>query len=177
MNDGTAGMIVDFGGLSKRMPIFAVIFMIVTLSSIGLPGLNGFVGEYMILFGSFDQGAFSKVYVVFATAGVILAAVYMLWMFQRVMFGTLDKTNAELPDLNAREVVVMLPLLLFIVWIGVYPKPFLSKMEKSVGLVVTKVQTEPAVGRAEKQMLGDPQLVLQETQRAQREDIEKEARQ
>ena len=170
-------MIVDFGGLSKRMPIFAVIFMIVTLSSIGLPGLNGFVGEYMILFGSFDQGAFSKVYVVFATAGVILAAVYMLWMFQRVMFGTLDKTNAELPDLNAREVVVMLPLLLFIVWIGVYPKPFLSKMEKSVGLVVTKVQTEPAMGRAEKQMLGDPQLVLQETQRAQREDIEKEARQ
>ena len=100
----------------------------------------------------------------------------MLWMFQRVMFGTLDKTNEELPDLNAREVVVMLPLLLFIFWIGVYPKPFLSKMEKSVGLVVTQVrQTEPAMGRAEKGMLQDAQLVLQETQRAQREDIEKEA--
>ena len=170
-------MIVDFGGLAKRMPVFATIFMIVTLSSIGLPGLNGFVGEFMILAGSFVTDAFSKWYVVFAATGVILAAVYMLWMFQRVMFGTLDKTNAELPDLNAREIVVMLPLLLFIVWIGVYPKPFLSKMEKSVGLVVTKVQTEPAMGRAEKQMLGDPQLVRQETQRAQREDIEKEARQ
>lgn len=169
-------MIVDFGGLAKRMPVFATIFMIVTLSSIGLPGLNGFVGEFMILFGSFITDAFSKWYVVFAATGVILAAVYMLWMFQRVMFGTLDKTNEELPDLNAREIVVMLPLLLFIVWIGVYPKPFLSKMQKSVGLVVTKVQqTEPAIGRAEKQMLRDPQLVLQETQRAQREDIEKEA--
>ena len=153
-------MIVDFGGLSKRMPIFATIFMIVTLSSIGLPGLNGFVGEYMILFGSFVQGAFSKVYVVFATVGVILAAVYMLWMFQRVMFGTLDKTNENLPDLNAREIVVMLPILLFIVWIGVYPKPFLSKMEKSVGVVVTKVQVAPAMGQLEKQENSSQQLVV-----------------
>ena len=144
-------MIVDFGGLAKRMPIFATIFMVVTLSSIGLPGLNGFVGEYMILLGSFVQGAFSKIYVVIATAGVILAAVYMLWMFQRVMFGTLDKTNEALPDLNAREIVVMLPILLFIVWIGVYPKPFLSKIEKSVGLVVTQVQTESAIGHAGEQ--------------------------
>ena len=168
-------MIVDFGGLSKRMPIFAVIFMVVTLSSIGLPGLNGFVGEYMILLGSFVQGAFSKVYVVFATAGVILAAVYMLWMFQRVMFGTLDKTNEGLPDLNAREIVVMLPLLLFIVWIGVYPKPFLSKMEKSVGVVVTKVQTAPAMGQLEKQKPRDPKLALQGTQHTQHEKSEKEA--
>ena len=168
-------MIVDFGGLSKRMPIFAVIFMVVTLSSIGLPGLNGFVGEYMILFGSFVQGAFSKVHVVFATAGVILAAVYMLWMFQRVMFGTLDKTNENLPDLNAREIVVMLPLLLFIVWIGVYPKPFLSKMEKSVGIVVTKVQTAPTMGQLEKQKPRDPKLALQGTQHTQHEKSEKEA--
>ena len=170
-------MIVDFGGLSKRMPIFATIFMIVTLSSIGLPGLNGFVGEYMILFGSFVQGAFSKVYVVFATIGVILAAVYMLWMFQRVMFGTLDKTNEGLPDLNAREIVVMLPLLLFIFWIGVYPKPFLSKMEKSVGVVVTKVQTAPAMGQLENQKSRDPKLALQGTLRTQHEKREKEAEQ
>ena len=168
-------MIVDFGGLSKRMPIFAVIFMVVTLSSIGLPGLNGFVGEYMILLGSFVQGAFSKVYVVFATAGVILAAVYMLWMFQRVMFGKLDKTNEGLPDLNAREIVVMLPLLLFIVWIGVYPKPFLSKMEKSVGVVVTKVQTAPAMGQLEKQKPRGPKLALQGTQHTEHEKSEKEA--
>ena len=157
-------MIVDFGGLAKCMPIFATIFMVVTLSSIGLPGLNGFVGEYMILFGSFVQGAFSKIYVVLATAGVILAAVYMLWMFQRVMFGTLDKTNEALPDLNAREIVVMLPILLFIVWIGVYPKPFLSKMEKSVGLVVTQVQTEPAIGRAGEQENSSQQSVVSNQQ-------------
>ncbi len=168
-------MIVDFGGLSKRMPIFAVFFMIVTLSSIGLPGLNGFVGEYMILLGSFVQGAFSKVHVVFATAGVILAAVYMLWMFQRVMFGTLDKTNEGLPDLNAREVVVLLPILLFIVWIGVYPKTFLSKIEKSVEVVVTKVQAEPSMGHLKNQGTQDSRFALRETQRTQHEKIEKEA--
>ena len=168
-------MIVDFGGLSKQMPVFATIFMVVTLSSIGLPGLNGFVGEYMILLGSFVENAFSKVYVVFATVGVILAAVYMLWMFQRVMFGTLDKTNAELPDLNAREIIVMLPILLFIVWIGVYPKPFLSKMEKSVGVVVTQVKAQSAAGHIEKRGLQDSQLALQGTERGQHEKSEKEA--
>ena len=149
--------------------------MVVTLSSIGLPGLNGFVGEYMILFGSFVEGAFSKVYVIFATAGVILAAVYMLWMFQRVMFGTLDKTNAELPDLNAREIVVMLPILLFIVWIGVYPKPFLSKMEKSVDVVVTQVKTQSAVGHIKGRGLQDSELALQGTQHEKNEKNEKEA--
>ncbi len=168
-------MIVDFGGLSKRMPIFAVIFMIVTLSSIGLPGLNGFVGEYMILLGSFVEGAFSKIHVIFATAGVILAAVYMLWMFQRVMFGTLDKTNAELPDLNAREIVVMLPILLFIVWIGVYPKPFLSKMEKSVEIVVTQVKAQSAIGHLEKRVPPNTQFALHGKQHEQHEKIEKEA--
>ena len=159
-------MIVDFGGLAKQMPIFASIFMVVTLSSIGLPPLNGFVGEFMILLGSFVTDAFSKWYAVFAATGVILAAIYMLWMFQRVMFGTLDKTNAALPDLNAREVVVLLPILLFIVWIGVYPKPFLNRMEKSVGLVVTQVrqETAPAMGHAEKQSLRDSELVLREGQ-------------
>ena len=129
----------------------------------------------MILLGSFVEGAFSKVHVVFATAGVILAAVYMLWMFQRVMFGTLDKTNAELPDLNAREIVVMLPILLFIVWIGVYPKPFLSKMEKSVGVVVTQVKAQSAAGYIEKRGLPDSELALQGTERGQHEKSEKEA--
>ena len=130
-------MIADFGGLAKCMPIFATIFLIVTLSSIGLPGLNGFVGEFMILLGSFISGAFSKVHAVLAATGVILAAVYMLWMFQRVMFGKLDKPeNQALKDLNLREVIVLLPILLFIVWIGVYPKPFLSRIEKSVNHVL-----------------------------------------
>ncbi len=143
-------MIVDFGGLAKRMPIFASIFLIVTLSSIGLPGLNGFVGEFMILLGSFVEGAFSKWYVVLATTGVILAAVYMLWMFQRVMFGKLDKTNESLPDLNSREIAVLVPILVFIVWIGVFPNTFLKPMETSVEKVATKVQvtrSTPAVGQ------------------------------
>ena len=131
----------------------------------------------MILLGSFVQGAFSKVHVVFATAGVILAAVYMLWMFQRVMFGTLDKTNEGLPDLNAREIIVLLPILLFIVWIGVYPKTFLSKIEKSVEVVVTKVQAEPSMGRLENPGMQDSRFALRETPRAQHEKIEKEAQQ
>lgn len=145
-------MIVDFGGLAKRMPIFATFFLIVTLSSIGLPGLNGFVGEFMILLGSFTKGAFSKWYVVFATTGVILAAVYMLWMFQRVMFGKLDSTNESLPDLNQREIVLLIPILVLIVWIGVYPNSFLKPMKMSVDEVVRKVDTTPntpAVGQLE----------------------------
>ena len=145
-------MIVDFGGLAKKMPVFATIFLIVTLSSIGLPGLNGFVGEFKILLGSFVGDAFSKWYVVFATTGVILAAVYMLWMYQRVMFGTPDKTNEALPDLKPREIAVLLPILLFIVWIGVYPNTFLKPMEESVSAIAEKVKVDndsntPAVGQ------------------------------
>ena len=124
---------------SQCMPIFAMIFLIVTLSSIGLPGLNGFVGEFRILLGSFVSGAFSKVHAVLAATGVILAAVYMLWMFQRVMFGELDNPEIQsLKDLNLRKVIVLLPILLFIVWIGVYPKPFLNRIEKSVNHVLTQ---------------------------------------
>ena len=171
-------MIVDFGGLAKKMPIFATIFLVVTLSSIGLPGLNGFVGEFMILLGSFVGGAFSKWYVVFATTGVILAAVYMLWMFQRVMFGTPDNTNASLPDLKPREIVVLLPILLFIVWIGVHPNTFLKPMEASVGVVAEKVKVNesdntPAVGQVI--IDGETQDAVQEVKTATLQIIEEEA--
>jgi NADH-quinone oxidoreductase subunit M len=171
-------MIVDFGGLAKKMPIFATIFLIVTLSSIGLPGLNGFVGEFMILLGSFVGGAFSKWYVVFATTGVILAAVYMLWMFQRVMFGTPDNTNEKLPDLKPREIVVLLPILLFIVWIGVFPKTFLKPMESSVNTVAAKVKVNaeentPAVGQVIHH--GEKQDAVQEVKTATLQLIEEEA--
>ena len=139
-------MIADFGGLSKQMPIFAVFFMIVTLSSIGLPGLNGFVGEFMILLGGFMSDSFSKVYAIIAATGVILAAVYMLWMFQRVMFGKLDNPkNQTLTDLNLREIVVLVPIVVFIIWIGVYPKPFLSRMEQSVSQVLQQSRSTAAV--------------------------------
>ncbi len=118
-------MIADFGGLSTPMPIFAAIFMIVSLSSIGLPGLNGFVGEFLILLGTFRT---NQVYAVVAATGVIFAACYMLWMFQRVMFGQVtNEKNRKLKDLSWREIAIFAPLLLFIVWIGVYPNTFLHK--------------------------------------------------
>lgn len=133
-------MIAEFGGLSKVMPIYATLFMIVTLSSIGLPGLNGFVGEFLILLGTFKS---NMAYAVFAALGVILAAVYMLWMFQRVMFGEVTKEeNKHLKDLSVREVAVLLPLIFFIFQIGVYPKPFLSRMDASVKHLIAQVKSK-----------------------------------
>src|SRR4030042_792751 len=127
-------MISEFGGLCTPMPIYAAIFMIVTLSSIGLPGLNGFVGEFLILLGTFQP---NKISATTAATGVIFAAVYMLWMFQRVMFGQVtNEKNRHLPDMNAREMAYMLPLLVFVFWIGVYPPPFLRKMDASVTALV-----------------------------------------
>ncbi|GAB4294104.1 MAG: NADH-quinone oxidoreductase subunit M [Desulfuromonadia bacterium] len=131
-------MIVDFGGLAKQMPVFATIFMIVTFSSIGLPGTNGFVGEFLVLVGSYQS---LKWYTVIATTGVIFAAVYMLWMFQRVMFGQLtNPKNKELEDLNGRELAVILPLVVMIFVMGLYPKPFLDTMAPSIEkmIAVTK---------------------------------------
>jgi len=133
-------LIEEFGGLSRIAPLFAVVFMIVTLSSIGLPGTNGFVGEFLILLGAFKT---ARGLTVFAAAGVILAAVYMLWMFQRVMFGKItNEENRHMTDLNAREVAYLLPLLLMIFWIGVYPQTFLRKMDASVSAVVTRIETK-----------------------------------
>jgi NADH-quinone oxidoreductase subunit M len=135
-------LIEEFGGLSKVMPIFAVLFMVFTLSSIGLPGLNGFVGEFLILIGTF------KVYpwhAVIAASGVIFAAVYMLWMFQRVMFGEItNPKNLHLPDLSVREIAVLMPILVFVVWIGVYPNTFLRPMEPSVKKFIQQVHTKKA---------------------------------
>jgi len=132
-------LIADFGGLSKIMPVFAAVFMIVTLSSIGLPGLNGFVGELLIILGAFK--AF-KVFAILSATGLILGAVYMLWMFQRVMYGEVVKEeNKALKDMNAREILTFLPILALIVWIGVYPQPFLRKMDASVQALITRMTT------------------------------------
>ena len=123
-------MISDFGGLSKVMPIFAVFFMIITLSSIALPGTNGFVGEFLILLGAFKS---NMVYGILATSGVVLGAVYMLWMFQRVMFGVITKEeNRTLKDLSGREILILTAMVFFIILMGVYPKMFFSKMDTTV---------------------------------------------
>ena len=130
-------LISDYGGLSKVVPVYTVIFAITMLSSIGLPGLNGFVGEFLILIGAFKK---SYVYAAFAVIGIVLGAAYMLWLFQRVFFGTLDNPeNEKLTDCNAREVLYLLPLVILMFWIGLYPKPFLGRMEASVKKVVKMV--------------------------------------
>jgi NADH-quinone oxidoreductase subunit M len=119
-------MIEDFGGIAKSVPVLAVMFMIATLASIGLPGLNGFIGEFFILLGSYNSVLYGNItFAVLAATGVILAAVYMLWMYQRVMFGPLEKEeNKAMLDLNMREVSLLVPLVVFMVWIGVRPVDF-----------------------------------------------------
>jgi NADH-quinone oxidoreductase subunit M len=131
-------MIQDFGGLARIVPVFTAAFLIATLSSIGLPGLNGFVGEFLILVGTFRV---NMLYAVLATAGIILAAVYMLWMFQRVMFGPVtQEANRGLVDLTPREMAVLAPVLALIVWIGIYPQPFLRTTEAAVAQLLVRVQ-------------------------------------
>jgi NADH-quinone oxidoreductase subunit M len=133
-------MISDFGGLTKSMPIFATVFMIVTLSSIGLPLTNGFVGEFLILLGVFAQ---NPLYGVLAATGVVLGAIYMLWMLQRVFFGPIkDAANEALKDLSVREITVFAPIIGLIFFMGVYPKPFLSRMEPAVKKFVTEIKAK-----------------------------------
>jgi len=139
-------LISDFGGLSKAVPIYTTIFAITTMSSIGLPGLNGFVGEFLILIGAFQR---SYVYAAFAVIGIVLGAAYMLWLFQRMFFGTLDNpANQKLVDCTGREIAYLLPMVALMFWIGLYPRPFLARMEASVGQVVKMVNAaQPASGK------------------------------
>ena len=135
-------LISEFGGLAKVMPLLSTFFMIVSLSSIGLPGLNGFVGELLILLGAFHSKFLSHSYAILAAGGVILGAVYMLWLYQRVVFGSVtNPANQSLRDLSAREIAVLVPVLLFIVWIGVYPGTFLKKSVIATKGIVYVVQS------------------------------------
>ncbi len=123
-------LISEFGGLAKVMPVLFTFFLITTLSSIGLPGLNGFVGEFLILVGSWQNNIYLTM---LAATGVILAAIYMLWMFQRMMFGEVkNPKNKNLKDLSLREIIVLLPMMLFIFWIGIYSQPFMRPMDATV---------------------------------------------
>jgi NADH-quinone oxidoreductase subunit M len=141
-------LITDFGGLAKQMPVFATIFLIVTFSSIGLPGTNGFVGEILVLVGAFESSL--RWYAVVASTGVILSAVYMLWMFQRVMFGKLDNPkNQKLKDLNAREIALMVPLVFLIFFMGLYPTPFTSTMAPALDKVIKQSRIHPPAAAAQ----------------------------
>ncbi|MEE2965265.1 MAG: NADH-quinone oxidoreductase subunit M [Acidobacteriota bacterium] len=131
--------ISEYGGLSKVMPAYAAIFLVMTMSSIGLPTLNGFIGEILILQGIF---VVNKIWAAFAATGIVLGAAYMLWLYQRTMFGTVDNPkNETLPDLNLREWATFIPLLILAVWIGLYPKPFIDRLDSSVVRVMTRVNS------------------------------------
>lgn len=133
--------IAEYGGIASVMPQFAVLFAIAMLASVGLPGLNGFVGEFLTLLGGFcspylDSWAYSIV----AATGVIFAAVYLLWMFQRVMYGKLvNPANEGLPDLTRQELATLVPIVILLIWIGIYPRPFLNASAASTRMIVEKV--------------------------------------
>jgi NADH-quinone oxidoreductase subunit M len=131
-------LIADFGGLWKPLPVYAAVFLVVMLSSIGLPGTNGFVSEFLVLLGAFRT---QPLWAAVAAVGVILSAVYMLWMFQRVMFGPLTRPeNEQLADLSMRERLVFAPILILIVWMGVAPQPFLDRMQPALDRTLLLVQ-------------------------------------
>ncbi len=134
-------LISEFGGIAKVVPVYSTILLIVSLSSIGLPGLNGFIGEFLILIGTFKSPVLDNHwYAAFAATGVIFAAVYLLWMYQRVVFGKLDNPhNKELTDLKKREIGLLIPILIMIVWIGIYPSTFLSKSDLSIKNILNDV--------------------------------------
>jgi len=134
--------ISEYGGLSKVMPVYAAIFLVMTMSSIGLPALNGFIGEFLILQGVFVA---SKVWALFAGSGVVLGAAYMLYLYQRTMFGKVENPkNERLLDLDHREFATFAPLLVLAVWIGLYPTPILRMIETSVQRIVTRVNSSYA---------------------------------
>jgi len=130
-------LIRDFGGLATSLPVYSTFFLIVTLSSLGLPILNGFVGEFLIIVGSFHSRA---VYAALAALGVVLAAVYLLWMYQRVFFGEItNDENKNLPDCTTLEKTILTAVVIVILAMGIHPQPFLRRMDQSVAAVMSRV--------------------------------------
>lgn len=133
--------IADYGGIAKIVPFYAFALLFASLSSVGLPGLNGFIGEFLILLGAFKSEVLNSWwFTVFAASGVIFAAVYLLWMYQRVALGEVKNQKLrELTDMNAREIFVIVPIFVFIVWIGIYPSTFLKVSEKTTEKIIHQV--------------------------------------
>ena len=145
-------LIADYSGTTKAIPVFATVFMLVTLASVGLPGLTGFVGEFLIFIGAFAQW---PVAASIAAVSIILGAAYMLWMFQRVMFGPPLVTGKRLPDMGGREGLLFVPIVALIIAIGVYPQFMLDRINPAVsdylrvaGVSVTSLETAQTVPAA-----------------------------
>jgi NADH-quinone oxidoreductase subunit M len=139
-------LIAELGGLWKVVPAFSALFLVVVLSSLGLPGLNGFVGEFLVLVGAFQVSGWLAAV---ATTGIIFAAVYLLWMYQRVIFGEITREeNRRLTDLSPREWAVLVPVLVFIVWIGIYPAAFTGKTEATIAALLAQVESKASVALA-----------------------------
>ena len=126
-----------YGGVASIMPKYALLFMFFTMASVGLPATSGFVGEFLVLLGAFK----ANTYVAFGAAtGVVLGATYALWLYKRVVFGEIVHDDVKtMPDVSAREMLIFVPLLVVVVWIGLYPKPYLHAMEASVKQLITQV--------------------------------------
>jgi NADH-quinone oxidoreductase subunit M len=136
-------LIRDYGGAAGRMPVFAGLFLVIMLSSAGLPGLNGFVGEILCLFGVFTS---NKVLAVLAVSTVILAAAYLLWLYRRVMHGPLkDPDDQRLRDVNGRELAYLVPIVILIVFMGLFPGGILRKMDASVARYIDSLKSKPGV--------------------------------
>jgi NADH-quinone oxidoreductase subunit M len=144
--------IKQYGGIARVVPVFSFALLFASLSSVGLPGLNGFIGEFLILLGSFKSTVLNNIwYTVFAASGVIFAAVYLLWMYQRVAFGEITNPAMQnLKDLTKREILVLAPVFVFIVWIGIYPGTFLKVTEVSTKTVVNQVMINYELNLAKK---------------------------
>jgi NADH-quinone oxidoreductase subunit M len=127
-------LIARYGGLVHRMPVYAATFMIFTLANVGLPGTSGFVGEFLVLVGVFQVNTWVAM---LATTGIVLSAAYALWLYRRVIFGTLEKADlADILDMNKREILVFAPLLVLVILFGVYPAPLLDVMHVSVAQLI-----------------------------------------
>jgi NADH-quinone oxidoreductase subunit M len=172
-------MMEDFGGLAKVMPIFATFLMIVTLASVAVPGTNGFVGEFMILVGVFKT---YPLFGVFAVSGMIFGATYMLWMYQRVMFGPVDKEeNKNIPDLNLREIGILVPIAVLIFVMGIFPGYFMRKMDASVSLFINRfnkdyqMYVQEATGKTDTHLaIKNAALILSQDRSLTQDDILKD---